>query len=525
MECARLRLLGLIVSAVVTAAPPQRSVEIRPPVPLAGAPGELLDLRTSQSLPLEAMRETRTDFQTSLLPDGKVLISGGSLRGGSTEVLDPNTGRFGPGPSLVHPRSGHRAQVLKDGRILLVGGTERPSPAEVLDVGATAFRPLTGPTFGLSAEAVPLPEGVLLIDGATRQCWIWNGTDAPQPTGSLQRARLFFRATALADGRVLVTGGWPQEALSERTARPAPTAPRFDLPIECYHPRKQRWSLWKGTLPARAGHQALLLKDGRVLLIGGFGAKPNHPLDTAQIVDPNREVLLDPLPMPNLGLSPGAATLSEELILLPERTPHLVRLTSPERPNEASKRLSLANAFLAPQLLPLPSERLLVLGSPVWGPALERWDPRTGQFTYIGALRSGTERLVLVGSQVWAVGPIVDRVDVRTGNLTPLGRQETLASTLARARSTPPAPNVELPPFPDGQPRTDTLVVSLDRRRLLVLGGTTPAQPEGTDTVFLLDQPSRRWLPTGSLRAPRAFPRGRGGALRLPDGSVLVWGP
>lgn len=512
----------------LSAAPPRKTKAAPlPPVPAAGAPGEILDLASGRTLPLGPMLETRTDFQLTPLPEGRVLVSGGSLKGATSEVLDPATGRFAPGPSLVQARSGHRALRLKDGRILLVGGTEPAAPAEVLEPGATVFKPLPGPAFGLSAEAVELPEGVLLVDGASRGCWIWQGKEAPRPTGGLQQARIFFRATALPDGRVLVTGGWPQAPTAHPRLgrRPAP-AQRPDLPVECYTPRKGRWSLWKGTLPARAGHQATLLKDGRVLLLGGFGPDPAQPLDTAALLDTSREALLDPLRAPGLGLNPGLATLEEGLGLVAERAPRLRRLHGPEDLKETtSEGLPLANAFLAPQLLALPGNRLLVLGSPVWGPALERWDPRTGQFTYIGALRAGTERLMLDGKRVLAVGPVVDAVDPRTGALTPLGRREALATTLAKARPAPPPPSLKLPAFPDGQPRLHPLVVALDARRALVMGGGTEEQPGGTDQAFLLDLRRKRWTPTGSLRSPRAFTEGQGGALRLPDGSVLVWAP
>lgn len=512
----------------LSAAPPRKAKAAPlPPVPAAGAPGEILELASGKTLPLGPMRETRTDFQLTLLPEGKVLVSGGSLKGATSEVLDPATGRFAPGPALAHPRSGHRALRLKDGRILLVGGTEPAAPAEVLEPGATAFKALPGPAFGLSAEAAELPEGVLLIEGATRACWIWDGKEAPRPTGGLQQGRVFFRATPLADGRVLVTGGLAQApAANPRMPRRPAAVQRPDLPVECFTPRKGRWSLWKGTLPARAGHQAALLDDGRVLLLGGFGTDPAQPLESATLLDPARESLGTNLPIPGLGLNPGLAALDQGLGLVPERKPALHRL---EGADHLAKPLAvaghLANAFLAPQLLALPGSRLLVLGSPVWGPALERWDPRTGQFTYVGALRAGTERLMLEGKRVLAVGPVVDGVDPRTGALTPLGRREALAATLAKARPAPLPPALKLPEFPDGQPRLHPLVVALDARRALVLGGATDAQPGGTDGAFLLDLRQRRWTPTGSLRTPRTFPEGQGGALRLPDGSVLVWAP
>lgn len=506
-----------------------------PELPPAGAPGELVDLATGWSLALGPVRESRTDFQATPLPDGRVLVTGGSAKGATSEWLDPATRAFAAGPPMVQARAGHRALALPDGRVLLLGGTEQPTAPELLEVGAARFTALPGDaTFGLSAEAVVLDGGtVLLIDGPSGACWTWDGRGKPRPTGGLQQARLFFRALRLPDGRVLVTGGWPAPppAPDRRFGRrptPAPTT-TLTLAAESYLPRKSRWSLWKGTLPARARHQMALLPDGKVALLGGFGADPSQAVDTVDLLDPASERLSTPGPLPASSLSPGWADLTPGGLFLAERSTALARVERLEDllqpPATAVARL--ANAFLAPLLVPLPERRLLVLGSPVWGPGLERWDPRTRQFAYVGALRAGTESLALLEGKVVALGPVADQLDPRTGALTPLGRREALAARLAKAKGYQGSAKVNLPPFPDGQARTDALVVTLDAGRALVLGGRTDAQPEGTDQAWVLDLKKKTLTPTGPMKAKRAFPgapKAGEGALRLPDGSVLVWG-
>src|SRR5215475_15889040 len=85
----------------------------------------------------------------ALLPDGKVLIAGGSNEIGrqitysSTEIFDPQTGRFSPGPRMKFPRFKLLSSVvaLNDGRILLAGGAERP---EIYDPKREVFTALDG---------------------------------------------------------------------------------------------------------------------------------------------------------------------------------------------------------------------------------------------------------------------------------------------------------------------------------------------------------------------------------------------
>ena len=65
-------------------------------------------------------------FALTLLPDGRVLVSGGKpLRGGilsTTEIYDPDTNAWTPGPDMAAARYDHTATTLPDGRILIAGG-------------------------------------------------------------------------------------------------------------------------------------------------------------------------------------------------------------------------------------------------------------------------------------------------------------------------------------------------------------------------------------------------------------------
>ncbi|HET8843752.1 MAG TPA: kelch repeat-containing protein, partial [Ktedonobacteraceae bacterium] len=87
---------------------------------------------------------------------------------------------------------------------------------------------------------------------------------------SMHIARTQYAATRLANGRVLVVGGY------DVNGNPTATA-------ELYDPATGSWTL-TGSLPAALiDHTATLLADGRVLVAGGF---LDRAKTTAELYDP-----------------------------------------------------------------------------------------------------------------------------------------------------------------------------------------------------------------------------------------------
>ena len=124
---------------------------------------------------------SRFAHTATLLPDGRVLVSGGSSFGFANaipfaEIYDPTLGTWSLTGAMSTSRTAHRATLLANGRVLVSGGV----------IGATTFS---------SAEIYDPMSGS------------WS------PTGAMIAGRWVHTATRLADGRVLVIGGpgsaWP----------------------------------------------------------------------------------------------------------------------------------------------------------------------------------------------------------------------------------------------------------------------------------------------------------------------------
>jgi hypothetical protein len=118
------------------------------------------------------MTVRRHKHDAVLLPDGRVLITGGSderdNRGqyNSAEIFDPRTGASLLTATMRLSRYKHAGTsvVLPDGRVLIAGGAPE---AEVYDPASGAFLLVEGQArmVGQFSAAAPLSDGRVLVTG------------------------------------------------------------------------------------------------------------------------------------------------------------------------------------------------------------------------------------------------------------------------------------------------------------------------------------------------------------------------
>lgn len=206
------------------------------------ASAEVIDVSAARVQPLAPMAHARAGHTAVALPDGRVVLAGGYDGGylSSVEVFDPARQRFQPLGELSEGRSGHTATLLRDGRILIVGGVGR------------------GWTFLSSAEVLDPRSG------------------RSQPVGSMRVARESHTATLLPDGRVLIVGG-------HRGRR---EAMEVHASAEIYDPVTRRFEPAGQLATPRHKHDAVLLANGRVLVLGGADRTDRRYYATTEVYDP-----------------------------------------------------------------------------------------------------------------------------------------------------------------------------------------------------------------------------------------------
>ena len=233
-----------------------------------GSPVPMSPEATSELVGFEVagkMTERRFWHASVLLQDGTVLITGGaatqnpgqvstSLFRASTEVFDPETGTSSRRGNLSLARVLDMGILLPDGRVLLAGADQ--APPEFFDPRTGRFTPEPYlPAFARIWSITLLPNGKILTYYSLGVAIFDTATREFTSLPGTVVIRAGHTATLLRDGRVLIVGGVNASGIVKAS--------------EIYDPSSNTLTRTGGLRYERQDHRAILLQDGSVLVIGG----------------------------------------------------------------------------------------------------------------------------------------------------------------------------------------------------------------------------------------------------------------
>ena len=193
------------------------------------------------------MNELRESPSVARLRDGRVIAAGGEhdeAALASAEIYDPATDVWTPIAPMGEARQDAGISILPDGRVLVAGG------------------------YGWQLTGAAFPYALRSSEIYDPAAGTWSRT------GDLGTAHGEGNAmVTLADGRSVMTGGfWYSDVRLVGSEWKWDDSGRFERSVELFDPATSTWTPAYSMGLGRAGHAAVALGDGTLLVAGGWGA-------------------------------------------------------------------------------------------------------------------------------------------------------------------------------------------------------------------------------------------------------------
>ncbi len=276
------------------------------------------------------MGERRSYPAAARLPDGRVLVAGGSRDGAplaSCEIYDPSVDRWSPAAPMTVARSFFDLVDLPDGRLLAAGGGtsggKHPATktAEVYDPASGSWSRTGSMTKPRAfAATASLSDGRVIVAGGTpvyfgtispmRTTEIWDPRTGAWTAGPTMKTRRFYAEAVTVGDTVLVAGGWPDNGRHT----PALTS------TEVLRPNGSWVS--GGTMPTGRAQFVLVGLRGGALAIGGLTGKNNTVVGTTDLFSLDGPGWQAGPALPEPVMWPAAARLPDGRVLVVGGTTH-----------------------------------------------------------------------------------------------------------------------------------------------------------------------------------------------------------
>ncbi len=233
---------------------------------------------------------------------------------GAAVLIDPAWTTVAP---MGSKRGSHTATLLTDGKVLVAGGTSSTSSPQALP-SAEIFDPTinvwsTAAPMGTARSghtATRLADGKVLVAGGFQpmgpqtiylaSAELYDpAADLWTPVGSLSTGRSNHRAVLLASGKVLIMGGADSQS--------------FFASAELYDPATAAWTPAGPMSVARTVFAAALLASGKVIVTGGY-ASPTFA--TTELYDPATNAWTPGAPMITGRYGHTATLLADDTVLV-----------------------------------------------------------------------------------------------------------------------------------------------------------------------------------------------------------------